>query len=305
MAMLFPTTILLISSLLQDLPGRTQFGTGGSRVRCDFRIFRNYRLARKHTKRCFRPRRLFPERHLHHPILQRVKADHRNPPARGEMGGKTVEKIGERLEFPVYGDPERLEHPGGRMDRPRPRFPGDGRFDQVRKLGGALDPFPLSLRNEVARDPPRKSLLPEPEEDVGQLPFGRTPKDLAGTGAARPGIPPHVQGAVAAEREPAGRIVQLRGGYPQVQQHPVEHPSSRRLAQPSEVGVVGPDHPDPGKPAEAPGSHRKHRRVVVGADEKARGPYSLRDLFRVSARARGPVEEYLSGNGGQQSQSLL
>ncbi len=65
------------------------------------------------------------------------------------------------------------------------------------------------------------------------------------------------------------------------------------------------DHPDPGEPAETLRRRRKHRGVGVAADEQAGRAYLLRDPFRVPARADRPVEEHLSGSGGQQSQSLL
>src|SRR3990172_6760532 len=79
-------------------------------------------------------------------------------------------------------------------------------------------------------------------------------------------------------------------------------PGSRRMS-------TGPSprkqNPPEGAAGETFRRRRKHRGVGIRADEQAGRAYPFRDPFRVPAPARRPVEEYLSGNGSQQSQRLL
>ena len=221
------------------------------------------------------------------------------------MPGDRVEERPERGEFPVHGDPQRLEHPRGRVDVPWPGPPGDRRGNQFREPGGRPDRVPFPALDHRAGDPPGKPLLPELEEDVREILLPRVPEDLRRRRPAAVRVPPHVEGTLHPERETARGVVELEGRDPQVEQGAVERLPTRGLTQRIEVREVRPDEPHPGERRESTGGDPEHRGVRVGADQKTPFADPGGDLRRMPSGSGRPVEEDLAGGRGHPFQRLM
>ena len=71
-------------------------------------------------------------------------------------------------------------------------------------------------------DPPRPAaLLPKPGDHAGKLPL-RDPRQPVAERLALAGVHPHVERPRTAKREPPGRVFELRGRNPEVEQHSVD-----------------------------------------------------------------------------------
>ena len=110
------------------------------------------------------------ERPLHDPVLQGVVGEHDHAATGAEESDRPRQGGGELLELPVDRDPERLERPTRGVGAPRTS--SHGAHDDVGELVGGVDRRALPRPDDRAGDPPGAALLPQLEQEVGELPFG-------------------------------------------------------------------------------------------------------------------------------------
>lgn len=71
------------------------------------------------------------------------------------------------LQLPVYGNPERLENPGRRIDRPP--FPRNGAADNLGKLPGRQNRLVLSGLDDPPRDSATVAFLTVLIKEIGKI----------------------------------------------------------------------------------------------------------------------------------------
>src|SRR5690606_11226725 len=133
-------------------------------------------------------------------VLERMEADHRQPPARAQRVVGGAEAALEVLELAVDVDPDRLERARGRVDVATPARHHRGA--QPGQFGGALERALAAADNDRARNAAAHALLATGPQHVGDLALVGAGQPL-GRALARLGIHAHVQRAVLAEAEAA------------------------------------------------------------------------------------------------------
>ena len=129
-------------------------------------VARHHRLLRQHAKRAGRVGRQPSHRVLDDAVLQRVKRDDRQPPARLEPVGRVRDEAIEPVELAVHPDAQRLKRARRRIDPlPAPRR-HRAPHDRGQFAGGRRSARAPPSRAAIA---PRVPLLAELVDHVGEL----------------------------------------------------------------------------------------------------------------------------------------
>ena len=145
---------------------------------------------------------------------------------------------GQLVEFAVDVDADRLEAARRRVPA---GLGAHDRGDDVRQFRGAAERPALACGADRPRDPARRALFAEILENPRDHAFGGSVEPV-GRGRARARIHPHVERAVGAETEAACRVVELRRGNTDVEQHAVHAAGGvmafEHLAEPGETFLL-------------------------------------------------------------------
>ncbi len=169
-----------------------------------------------------------------------MKGHHDQPPARLERAFRRFETAQQLAEFVVDGDAQRLKRAGRgmrRLARPGGRDAGDHVGQLARRDVGRAH----AVGDDGAGDAPRRALLAEIIEDVGDRLFVVFAQDVGG--AAPNAFHAHVERRVLAEREAAGGLVELHRGYADVENDAVERLGAEAARDRVEIAEASLDQP--------------------------------------------------------------
>jgi hypothetical protein len=217
-----------------------------------------------------------------------------------------IEKDLELLEFPVHGQAEGKEGPGGRVPEPRSSRRRDCRDYQVGEAIGGGDGRLGPCPHQDPGDSPALSLLAQSVKEIGEFRFTQGIDEFGGRHGA-PRIHPHIEGPRPDKAETPARIVHVEGRESQVKEDAVNFRNAtlpKYGGKPSEAvpdkedtapvalkGALGPDEgmvipidPDQsairGCPLQngAPMSAAAHRAIDIGLPRRA--PEMLQGLLQ-------------------------
>ncbi len=153
---------------------------------------------------------------LDHSILEGVEADDRKPPAGGEGPERALQAALELTCLVVDEHAQRLESAGRGMLAGLARAHGGG--NQAGELPGAGQRALAPCRDDGLRHATREALLAEGGDHLADLVKARTSEPRRNGFAARR-VHAHVERAVSSEAETALRIIELRRGHAEVEEH--------------------------------------------------------------------------------------
>ena len=235
---------------------------------------------------------------LHDAILERVEAHDREPAAGGEPRDGARQRAFELAHLVVHRDPKGLERARGRILTPiTPRARADGLGHDLSEPPGRVDGALRASRNNRSCNRLSKPFFTMVAEDLRQFGGGGTGDEVGGR-FADVGIHPHVERTVVPERESAPRVVDLRRGDAEVEQHAVdgverervEHGVERREARAAEgeAGIVDRARVAPRRPGRGR-SRRGDRRARAARGSRANARRGRRCSRGRARRARGPA----------------
>ena len=138
-------------------------------------------------------------------ILERMKRDHGEPPARPEQPLGSRQTGAQLAKLIVEVDAKRLKRARRRMDGRAPRR--HDRANELGELAGSFDGLVAAARDDGPGDAAGVAFLAVAADDVGERRLIGTVDDVAGRGAG--GRHAHVERPVGLERKAAGRIIKL------------------------------------------------------------------------------------------------
>ena len=221
---------------------------------------------------------------LHQAVFQRMKTDHHQPPPRFQAADRLRQSRFDFFKLAVNENPHSLKSPGRRV---LAVFPGaHGAGDERRELAGRDQRRACSRLNKRPRNLPSKPLFAIVPDNACNLLFRRLVQPFRRRHPAA-GVHAHVQRRVVAEAESARRLIQLRAGYAQIEQHPVHEPDApfgKHFFQPGKRRV---DHDEARVlPALAFGNGC---RVPIQGDEPAIRAKPFENCKAVPAAAEGGI----------------
>src|SRR5439155_23691893 len=237
---------------------------------------------------------------LDDPILERVVAEDDEPAAGPEQVHCRREPGLQGVELLVDGDPQRLEHPGGRVDAPAGTWvDGHRPFDDRGELLRRLDLCRPARVDDGPGDAAGVRFLavsPEQRSELGRVQRG----DELGGGHAATSIETHVERPAGPEPEAPGPVRELGAREPEIEEQAVDGAEARRRCDVCEIPEVGlaQDEPVAEARSEATIDPGDGRPVGVETQEAAIRVGRLQDPLGVATAADGGIDLDAAGSRG-------
>ena len=229
------------------------------------------------------------------PILERVKRDHGEPPARSEPPIEDVERRPQISKFVVNGDPQSLERPRGEMQPAPPVVRRNDRGDDLDKFERADDVAATPRGHHGLGDAPGVTFFAVLHQDLGQVVLAPAVDDLRGRQFLAI-VEPHVERPVEAVAEPAQRIVDRQGRKTQIEKRRVNRPEVTGEEDPLGVPVVLADkHGARTETFEMSPGRFKRRFVKIEPQQSAVRRRPFEDRRSVTAGADRAIDDVIAG----------
>src|SRR6266540_2468512 len=260
--------------------------------------------AHREVWRADAPPRLCGEEALDDPVLEGVEADDGDPAPRPEHPDGGGQRPLERVELVVDSNSQSLEDTLRGMAVPETAGSGNGSFDRLDQVGGALEGTLCAAANDRLCDLTPEALLPIAAEDQGELALVPLVHHVLSGDRPR-GIHTHVERRIDRVREPALGPVDLHARDTEVKED--------RVGFDVVVCELGEDDPevapeeaplDPGLPLEVL-EVRLDGRVAVDGDEAALALQIGGEQPCMPARAERCVDDGLARPHGEELAHLV
>ena len=223
-------------------------------------------------------------------VLERVEADDGHPCVRGQRRHDGGQRLRDFRQFAVHENPKGLEGPRGRILTPiTPRARADGLRHECRQLPGAVDGFARACRRNCSCNRLSRPFFTIVAQYLRQFAHRGAGKEF-GSGFAARRVHPHVQRTVVAKGKAARRVVDLRRGDSEIEQHAVDL-RERKLGE--DVGQFRKPRAAENESGIGLRELRRGRfggRVAIDADETPRRAKPSEDRARVAAAAERGVD---------------
>ena len=225
---------------------------------------------------------------LDDPVLEGMKADDAQPPADAELVRRGVHHLAHRRQLVVHGDADRLKAALGGMLFFAQRRTRHGRADHIDQLQRGRDRLLRPGAYDRPGDARRVALLAVFIQNAFELALRPLIDDVPRAQTAGR-VHAHVERSVVHIRKAALRLVELRRGNAEVEEHAVHGADAETVKNGGRVAEVAVHElhtvPKRGQPR---AGARDRRFVAVDADERS-GRQAAGDLLGVAAHTERAV----------------